>query len=116
LERPVKGAIHPRSARHCQALHWRLRNRVTLAGGSFRPPNLAEEQFEHAHPRDGFGLGVRGIAIVYWLVPAGSLPSVFPGFEAGSPHVHVKHGLAAAVVAVVLFAVAWYAPARAEPS
>jgi hypothetical protein len=49
-------------------------------------------------------------------VPAGSLPSVFPGFEAGSPHVHVKHGLAAAVVAVVLFAVAWYAPARAEPS
>src|SRR5262245_12044639 len=24
------------------------------------PPNLAEEQFEHAHPRDRFGLGVRG--------------------------------------------------------
>ena len=52
---------------------------------------------------------MRTLAIVYWLVPAGSLPSVFPGFEAGSPHVHVKHGLAAAVVAVVLFAVAWYA-------
>src|SRR5262249_46127091 len=55
------------------------------------------------------GLAFAVITIVYWLVPAGSLPSVFPGFEAGSPHVHVKHGLAAAVVAVVLFAVAWYA-------
>jgi hypothetical protein len=55
------------------------------------------------------GLAFAVIAIVYWLAPAGSLPSVFPGFEAGSPHVHVKHGLAAAVVAVVLFAVAWYA-------
>ena len=41
------------------------------------------------------GLAFAVIAIVYWLVPAGSLPSVFPGFEAGSPHVHVKHGLAA---------------------
>src|SRR5262249_54106518 len=24
------------------------------------PPSLAKEQFEHAHPRDRFGLGVRG--------------------------------------------------------
>ena len=42
------------------------------------------------------GLTFAAIAIVYWLVPAGSLPGVFPGFEAGSPRVHVKHGLAAA--------------------
>ena len=55
------------------------------------------------------GLAFAAVAIVYWLVPAGSLPSVFPGFEAGSTRVHVKHGLAAAAVAVVLFAVAWYA-------
>jgi hypothetical protein len=55
------------------------------------------------------GLAFAAIAIVYWLVPAGSLPGVFPGFEAGSPRVHVKHGLAAAAVAVVLFAIAWYA-------
>jgi len=50
------------------------------------------------------GLAFAAVAIVYWLVPAGSLPSVFPGFEAGSPRVHVKHGLAAAAAAVVLFA------------
>jgi hypothetical protein len=48
-------------------------------------------------------------AVVYWLVPAGSLPSFVPGFEAGSARVHVKHGLAAAAAAVVLFAIAWYA-------
>jgi len=37
------------------------------------------------------GLAFAAVAIVYWLVPAGSLPSVFPGFEAGSPRVHLKH-------------------------
>jgi hypothetical protein len=55
------------------------------------------------------GLAFAAVAIVYWVLPAGSLPSVFPGFEAGSMRVHVKHGLAAAVVAVVFFAIAWYA-------
>jgi len=37
------------------------------------------------------GLVFAAVAIAYWLVPAGSLPSVFPGFEAGSTRVHVKH-------------------------
>jgi hypothetical protein len=54
------------------------------------------------------GLIFAVIAIVYWLVPAGSLPGFFPGFEAGGTRVHVKHGGAAAVVAVVLFAIAWW--------
>src|SRR5258708_22909809 len=53
------------------------------------------------------GLAFAVIAIVYWLVPAGSLPGVFRGFEAGSPRLHLKHGLAAAAVAVVLFAIAF---------
>jgi len=48
------------------------------------------------------------IAVVYWLVPASSLPGFFPGFEAGSARVHVKHGIVSAVIAVVLFAFAWY--------
>jgi len=55
------------------------------------------------------GLIFAAIAVVYWVVPASSLPSFFPGFEAGSPRVHVKHGVASAVVAVVLFAIGWYA-------
>jgi hypothetical protein len=42
-------------------------------------------------------------AVVYFFVPAGSLPSVMPGYEAGSAHVHVKHAVIAAVAAIVLF-------------
>jgi hypothetical protein len=49
------------------------------------------------------------IAIVYWVLPAGSLPAFFPGFEAGGARIHVKHGVAAAVVALILFGYAWYA-------
>jgi hypothetical protein len=55
------------------------------------------------------GLVCLAAAIAYWLVPAESLPSFMPGFEASSSRVHVKHGLAAGVAAVVLFAIAWYA-------
>jgi len=43
------------------------------------------------------------IAVVYFVLPAGSLPSFFPGFEAGSGRIHVKHGIVALVVAAVLF-------------
>ncbi len=49
------------------------------------------------------------LAIVYFAIPAGSLPNFLPGFEAGSEHVHAKHGVAALVVAVVLFVISWYA-------
>jgi hypothetical protein len=48
------------------------------------------------------------IACVYWLVPASSLPGFFPGHEAGSTHVHIKHGVASLVVAAVCFVVAWF--------
>ena len=53
-------------------------------------------------------LAFAAVAIVYALLPAGSLPDFFPGFEAGSPHVHVKHAMAAAAVAVLMFAIGWY--------
>jgi hypothetical protein len=42
-------------------------------------------------------------AVMYFMIPAGSLPQFVPGYELGSSHVHVKHGVIAAVVAVVLF-------------
>ena len=54
------------------------------------------------------GLAFAVVAIVYWTMPAGSLPSFLPGFEAGSTLVHVKHGIAAAAAAVVCFAFGWY--------
>jgi hypothetical protein len=54
------------------------------------------------------GIAFALLAIVYWVVPASSLPAFMPGFEAGSARIHVKHGAVAAVVALVLFGFAWY--------
>ena len=61
------------------------------------------------------GLAFAVVAAVYLVVPAGALPDFFPGFEAGSTHLHIKHGVAAVLVAIVLFCVAWFvnrSPAR----
>jgi hypothetical protein len=61
------------------------------------------------------GLVFAAVAVVYLVIPAGALPNFLPGFEAGSAHVHVKHGVAAFVIAIALFCVAWFvtrSPAR----
>lgn len=59
------------------------------------------------------GLAFAALAVAYWLIPAGSLPAFLPGFEAGSTRIHIKHGVAAAIVAVLLFAVARFYGRRA---
>lgn len=46
-------------------------------------------------------------AIMYFVMPAGSLPTFMPGYEAGSAHIHVKHAIISAVAAVVLFLIGW---------
>ena len=48
------------------------------------------------------------IAAIYFIDDADSLPSFFPGHEAGSSHVHFKHGLAAAVLGIGCFVFAWF--------
>ena len=48
------------------------------------------------------------LAIVYWALPAKSLPSWIPGHEAGSNHHHVKHGIAAFVVGLACLVFAWF--------
>jgi len=53
------------------------------------------------------GLICIAAAVIYFVMPAGSLPSFMPGFEAGSVRIHYKHGIAAAAVGVVLLVVAW---------
>ena len=55
------------------------------------------------------GIVLLVIAAVYWAEPAKSLPSFFPGHEAGSGHHHTKHGIAAFVVALGAFVFAWFA-------
>ena len=58
------------------------------------------------------GLILAVVAVVYFVVPAESLPGFFPGFEAGSARVHVKHGIVSAIGAVVLFGIGWWAGRR----
>ncbi|HEX7245107.1 MAG TPA: hypothetical protein VF245_06025 [Solirubrobacterales bacterium] len=54
------------------------------------------------------GLLFLAIAVIYFAEPAGSLPSFFPGHEAGSSHHHTKHGIAALIVALGCFVFAWF--------
>ena len=44
-------------------------------------------------------------AVMYFAMPAGTLPTFVPGYDAGSTHIHTTHGIAAAVAAVVLFVI-----------
>ena len=47
----------------------------------------------------------------WWRILKGlgrSLPSFFPGHEAGSNHHHVKHGIASFLVGLACFAFAWF--------
>jgi predicted permease len=46
-------------------------------------------------------------AVMYFVMPAGSLPTFMPGYEAGSAHIHVKHAIIAIVAAIVLFLIGW---------
>ena len=54
------------------------------------------------------GVALIVIGIVYFAEPARSLPSFFPGHEAGSSHHHAKHGIAAVLVGLACFAFAWF--------
>ena len=47
-------------------------------------------------------------AVMYFVMPAGQLPTFMPGYSAGSPLIHMKHAIAAAVAAVVLFGIGWF--------
>jgi hypothetical protein len=54
------------------------------------------------------GIVLLVIAVIYLVEPAKSLPSFFPGHAAGSTHHHVKHAIAAFVVALGAFVFAWF--------
>jgi hypothetical protein len=44
-------------------------------------------------------------AVMYFVMPAGQLPTFMPGYAEGSSHIHTTHGIAAVVAAVVLIGV-----------
>ncbi len=51
-------------------------------------------------------------AVMYFVMPAGQLPTFMPGYEVGSVHVHIKHAVIALVAAVVLFLIGWFVGRR----
>jgi hypothetical protein len=61
-----------------------------------------------------FGILFVTVAAFYRVTPAGSLPASFPGFKAGSKHVHVRHTLGWLVLALGLFALARFQSARGK--
>jgi hypothetical protein len=47
------------------------------------------------------------VAVMYFVMPAGQLPTFMPGYEAGSAHIHAKHAIIAVMAAVVLAVIGW---------
>jgi hypothetical protein len=58
------------------------------------------------------GVALIVVAVIYFVEPAHSLPSFFPGHvsatDSGAAHHHAKHGIAAILVALACFAFAWF--------
>jgi hypothetical protein len=48
------------------------------------------------------------VAAVYLFVPADSLPSFMPGFDASLARPRMKHGYAAGAAGIVLIALGWF--------
>jgi hypothetical protein len=59
-------------------------------------------------PAIAAGVLLLALAVLYWVDSADALPSFVPGHEAGSAHHHVKHGIAAFVLAAGAFVFAWF--------
>ncbi|HME28496.1 MAG TPA: hypothetical protein VKE53_01340 [Pseudolabrys sp.] len=48
------------------------------------------------------------VAVVYFLVPADSLPTFFPGHETGLMRIRAKHGMLSGALGIVLLALSWW--------
>jgi hypothetical protein len=58
------------------------------------------------------GAAFIAVAIIYWVEPAGSLPSFFPGHVAGAVYKHLKHGAVSAAVGIAFWVGAWFSSAK----
>lgn len=48
------------------------------------------------------------VAIMYFTIPAHSLPHFFPGFDPSDAKTHIKHGIGAVGLSLACFAFAWF--------
>jgi amino acid permease len=63
------------------------------------------------------GVILLGVGFMYMTQTADHLPSFFPGHSAtATPDKHMKHAIAAIVVAVFLFVFAWFASGKKSTS
>lgn len=53
-------------------------------------------------------LALLAIAIVYFSTPAQQLPHFFPGYDSTLTKTHVKHGIAALLLALAAAAYVWF--------
>ena len=60
------------------------------------------------------GVSFLGLALLYWTVPASSLPHSVPGYLADSQKIHFKHGLGSLLLGLGAFIYAWFAGGRAS--
>ncbi len=60
------------------------------------------------------GLFFFGFAILYFTVPASSLPHSVPGYLADSPRIHFKPGLGSLLLALGAFVYAWFSGGRSS--
>ena len=51
-------------------------------------------------------------AVMYFVMPAGQLPTFMPGYEAGSAHIHTKHAIIALGLGVILLVIGWFVGRR----
>jgi hypothetical protein len=51
-------------------------------------------------------------AVMYFVMPAGQLPTFMPGYEAGSAHIHIKHAIIALALGVILVVIGWFVGRR----
>ena len=54
------------------------------------------------------GLLLIALAVLYFVDSAGALPAFVPGHATGSPHHHVKHGIAALLLGLGCLMYAWF--------
>jgi uncharacterized membrane protein len=92
---------------------------VTIAYGlhkqSFYPLPISKRRTLIA-PAVLLGVVLLVLAVIYFVDTASSLPSFFPGHKAGSGHHHVKHGIAALILALGSFVFAWFQSGPARPA
>jgi hypothetical protein len=43
------------------------------------------------------------VAVMYYMMPGGALPTFMPGYVAGSTHIHTMHAIAALTAAFIFF-------------